>query len=348
MQITDSGAKSWVFRFQLNKKRREMGLGSASIITLQEARAKSLEARRTVAAGIDPIAARKPETVATWGEWVTMFIDAHKSGWRNDRQAEQWKQSLEDYGPKKDTHPGKVDTEMVLACMNKPMGESTFWKSKTETATRVRARIERVWDMAKVGKAVTGENPARWRGHLDKMLPKPSKVRKTRHFAAMPYSELPGFMADIRARKGVGYKMMRLVILTCLRTSETLGVCPGELDIDARIWIVPGERMKAGKPHTVPLNQEAIDILAGLRMPVELDPETMLHLLQHKLHKPYTIHGFRSSFRDWGSETTTHQNEVLEMALAHTIPNKVEAAYRRGELLEKRRSLMDDWGDYLR
>jgi integrase len=351
LQVTASGARSWILRYQLAGKRREMGLGSASLFGLADARQRAAQQRKLLADGIDPIGARRAaQSVVsrTWGEAVEDFIASHAPGWKNDSQADQWRQSLADYGPGKELPVAAVDTVLVVRLLRK------IWTDKTETATRVRGRIERVWDAERVAGSVTGENPARWRGHLDKLLAKPSKVSKPAHFRAMPYAEVPAFMARLAEKEGRARTALRFTILTAARTAETTGALWKEFDLDAKLWTIPPERMKAGREHVVPLSDAALAILKGQprnKPPFALSENAMLYLVQKPSPKgyglPFTVHGFRSSFRDWGSEETDFPREVLEMALAHTIADKTEAAYRRGALLAKRRELMDAWAAYL-
>lgn len=342
LQVTESGTRSWVFRYQRQGKRREMGLGPIALVSLQEARQAAVHQRRVLAAGDDPIAARRPAQAATWGDCVDAYLLAHKTGWKNGAQHDQWEQSLRDYGPDRAMNVAGVDTPTVLKCL------SPIWTVKTETAARLRGRIERVWDLAKVSGFVAGENPARWRGHLDKMLPKPSKVAKRQHHKAMPYAALPAFMARLRASKAKSAKALRFTILTAARTEETVGSDWAEFAGD--LWTIPAARMKAGKEHVVPLVAEAVEILAGQPKgapPFALSENTMLYLMQKHMKEPYTVHGFRSSFRDWVSETTHFPGDVAEAALAHTIKDKTEAAYRRGAMLVKRRELMEAWAAFL-
>lgn len=350
LQVTGTGARSWIYRYQLRGRRREMGLGSAGAVSLAQARDRAAEARTLVAHGHDPLevrdAARAPGT--TFGDCADAYIEAHKGAWKNDEQAKQWTQSLADYGPPRDLPVGSVDTDAVLACL------SPIWASKTETASRTRARIERVLDWARVKGYRSGENPARWRGHLDKLLPKPSKVSKVRHHRAMPYADAPAFMARLKAREARSRTALRFTILTAARTEEVVGSSWGEFDLEAGLWSVPGERMKGGRPHVVPLPAAAVALLRGLDRkapPFALSENAMLLLVQKAppsgFGLPYTVHGFRSTFRDWAADTTDFDGDVVEMALAHTVRNKVEAAYRRGQLLDKRRQLMEAWAAFL-
>jgi integrase len=348
--IGPTGARSWVLRYQLRGRRREMGLGSATVVTLQEARAAAQAQRRMLATGEDPIANREAAkaTGKTFGECADALIDSLRPSWKNDAQAEQWAQSLRDYGPPREMAVADVDTIAVMACLR------PIWASKTETASRVRSRVERVLDWAKVHQLRTGDNPARWKGHLDHLLPRPSKVTKPDHHAAMPYAQVPAFMVRLAERDGRARRALRFTILTAVRTNETTGAAWPEFDLDAALWTIPADRMKGGREHIVPLSVPALAILRSLPRdvpPFTLTENAMLYLLQkprpNGLGLPFTVHGFRSSFRDWAAEETDHPNEVVEMALAHAIRNKAEAAYRRGTLIEKRRQVMDSWAAYL-
>lgn len=343
-------SRSWLYRYQIAGKRREMGLGSALVYGLAEARARRDAARRLVADGIDPLTtAAPPAAIRTWKQAVDAFIAKQASGWRNDAQQAQWHQSLAAYGPPEGTPVAAVDTTLVAKLL------SAIWTSKTETATRVRGRIERIWNAEKVRGTVSGENPARWRGHLENLFAPPAKVAKRRHFAAMPYAVMPAFMPRLRARPALSAQAMELTILTAVRTGDVVGAHWSEFDLAAKLWTIPAARMKAGRAHTVPLSDAAVAILASLSpgtRPFPLSENAMLYLLQRPppkgLDEPYTVHGFRSSFRDWAAEMTDTPGEVAEMALAHAIKDKTEAAYRRGALLDKRRVLMDAWAAYLR
>lgn len=348
--IGPTGAKSWVLRYQIRKRAREMGLGSAALVSLQEARAAAIAQRRLLAQGLDPLEERKAAAAvgSTFVECAEALIKSLEPGWRNDAQAEQWRQSLRDYGPRADMPIKDVDTAAVMACLQ------PIWATKTETASRVRGRIERVLDWARVHGLRSGDNPARWRGHLDKLLPKPTKVTKPRHHEAMPYAEVPVFMARLAERDGAARRALRFTILTAARTGEVTGADWSEFDMGDAVWTIPADRMKGGREHRVPLSTAAMAILRTLprdRPPFALSENAMLYLLQREPPKgyglPFTVHGFRSSFRDWAAETTEFPNELVEMALAHAIRNKAEAAYRRGNLLERRRRLMEAWAEFL-
>lgn len=347
LNVTDGGTRSWVMRYQLRGARHEIGLGPTSLVSLQEARQRALEHRRALARGEDPLEARRAARALqrpTWGQCVDRFIAAKRSGWKNAEQAHQWEHSLRAYGPDRALPVDRVDTGVVLACL------APIWAAKTETASRVRGRIERVLDFARVSEYREGENPARWRGHLDHMLAAPTRVARRRHFAAMPYPDVPAFVAALRARRAHSALALRFTILTAARTDEVIGAPWSEFDLDRALWTIPPERMKAGREHAVPLSDQALALLADLPLdapPFALSENAMLYLVQKRMRRPVTVHGFRSSFRDWAAETTRFPAEVVEMALAHAIKDKTEAAYRRGTLLEKRRELMQAWADFV-
>jgi integrase len=348
LKVTDAGTRSWIFRYTRHGKTTDMGLGPLPLVSLLEAREKAAQCRRDILQGADPLETRKaaqaPSASMSWGECADAYIDAHRSGWKNDAQAGQWTQSLEAYGPDRHLAVAAIDTAAVMDCLR------PIWTTKTETATRVRGRIERILDWARVSGYRHGENPARWRGHLDKLLPKPSKVKTVKHHAAMPFADVPAHMAALALRRAHSAKALRFTILTVVRTDETVGADWPEFDLDAALWTIPAQRMKAGKEHVVPLVPEVVAILRALpkdKPPFALSENAMLYLVQRHMKLPFTVHGFRSSFRDWAAETTDFPSEVVEMALAHTIKDKTEAAYRRGALLDKRRQLMEAWSDYL-
>ncbi|MGJ4952463.1 tyrosine-type recombinase/integrase [Bradyrhizobium sp. HKCCYLS20291] len=366
LQVTGDGentpAKSWIFRFTLRGRSREMGLGSFLIFGLGEARAKAAECRRQVYEGIDPIEARRAQraqvalevaAALTFKECTKQYLAAHSAGWRNAKHAAQWSSTLKTYA---DPVIGSlsvhgIDTALVMKIIE------PLWSKKPETASRLRGRIEAVLDWATVRGFRQGENPARWRGHLDKLLPARAKVRRVKHHAALPYDELPAFMAALRAQDGVAARALQFLILTAARTGEVIGARPEEIR-DA-IWTVPAGRMKSSKEHRVPLSAAALAIIDTLRKEQSgahlfpggkrdkpLSNMAMLALLDRMERSDLTAHGFRSTFRDWAAERTNYPNEVVEMALAHTIGSKVEAAYRRGDLFEKRKSLMADWATF--
>src|SRR5262245_61560791 len=337
-----------------------MGLGSANLVSLAEARAKARDARRLLLDKIDPIEARRAqhcerllETARgkTFRDCAEGYIASHEAGWRDLRSHKQWVRSLISYVYPRigDLSIAAIDTALVLAVLE------PIWKTKPETASRVRGRIESVLDWAKARGYRDGENPARWRGHLDHLLPARNKVRRVKHFAALPYAELPALMVKLRAQPELPARALEFLILTAARTGEVLGAQWDE--IDGNVWTVRAERMKAGKPHRVPLSDRVVEILAslpregefifvGARTSAVSNPHQLKRALQRTGYDNITVHGFRSTFRDWAAETTAYPNHVVEMALAHAVGNGVEAAYRRGDLFEKRRRLMQDWSEY--
>ena len=363
LQVSESNTKisrAWLLRFQLNGRARHMGLGPYELVTLAEARGKARDARRLLLDKVDPIEARRAqyrerllETARgkPFRECAEAYIASHEAGWRDPRSHRQWVRSLTSYVYPRfgDLPVAAIDTALVLAALE------PIWRTKPETASRVRGRIESILDWARVRGYRTGENPARWRGHLDHLLPARNRVRRVKHFAALPYAELPALMARLRDQRGAPAAGLEFLILTAARTNEVLGARWGE--IDGNVWTVPAERMKSGKPHRVPLSDRAVEIVASLPREAEFifvgagtSATSNPHQLKRALHRMgydnITVHGFRSCFRDWAAETTTHPNHVVEMALAHVIGNGVESAYRRGDLFEKRRQLMQDWSEY--
>lgn len=359
LRITPQGSSSWQFRYTIGGKRRLMGLGGCSDVGLAEARDKAAQARKQVKQGIDPLEAKHIEEVeeqakaTTFKDAANEYIKLHRAGWKNAKHAQQWENTLRDYVfPRFGDKPiQEVDTAQVLAVL-KPI-----WQEKPETANRVRNRIELVIDAQRAQGIFTGSNPAAWRGHLDKLLPKRSKASKSHH-AAMDYRKLPEFYARLQAeRESLSSTALALTILTACRTSEVLLAEWDEFDLDEALWTIPGERMKAGRPHRVPLSGEALRLLEtlpnrkGLLFPGQrkgkpLSNMAMTMCLRKLKHPDLTVHGFRSTFRDWAAEETHYPNIVAEQALAHVVGNAVEAAYRRGDLLEKRRALMADWAAY--
>jgi len=353
-------SRAWLLRFQLNGKARHMGLGPYGLVTLAEARAKARDARRLLLDKVDPIEARRAqhrkrllETARgkTFRECAEGYIASHEAGWRDPRSHKQWVRSLVAYAYPHigDLSVTDIDTALVLVTLE------PIWKAKPETASRVRGRIESILDWAKARGYREGENPARWRGHLDNLLPARSRVRRVEHFAALPYAELPTLMAKLRTRPELSAAALEFLILTAARTNEVLGARWDE--VGGNVWTVSAERMKAGKAHRVPLSNRAAEILAslpregefifvGTRTSAASNPHQLKRVLQRAGYDDITVHGFRSTFRDWAAETTAFPNHVVEQALAHAISSGVEAAYRRGDLFEKRRELMQDWADY--
>jgi integrase len=354
--VRDSGARGWVLRFQIGGRRRDMGLGPYPEVTLADAREEALEKRRLIRKGIDPLAQRTRSKLRTFRETAEALIESKKPGWRNAKHASQWTSTLTTYAyPKLGGLDVKsVDTEAVLDVLR------PIWTTKTETASRVRQRIEAVLDYATATKARTGENPARWKGHLDHLLAKPSKVRRVKHHPAMPWQDAPGFMVELGKREGEAAKALAFTVLTAARSGEVRGMRWREIDLEARVWTVPAGRIKGEREHRVPLQDAAIALLGDVGEPDELvfagakagkplsDMSLSAVLRRMKIDPEVaTVHGFRSTFRDWAGETTAHSREVIESALAHKLKDKAEAAYARGDLFAKRRRLMQDWVDYL-
>lgn len=361
LQITGA-AKSWILRAKVGAKRRDMGLGGFPTVTLAQAREKARIARETINAGTDPIlereraqsALRSAQTGAVkFSDAARMFIDARGDEWRNAKHRQQWVNTIEKYAA---PTIGKllvadIRKEHVLLVLE------PIWKTKTETASRVRGRIEHILDWAKAHGHREGENPARWRGHLDKLLSKPSKIAKVEHHAALPIDEMGTFMTDLRQREGTGARALEMLVLTAARSGEIRGATWEEIDLDGALWTIPGERMKGGKEHRVPLSNRVVEMLRALpRMEgtdlvfpgskkKPLSDMTLIAVMQ-RMKAEAVPHGFRSTFRDWASERTSYPAEMAEMALAHTLTNKVEAAYRRGDLVAKRAGMMEAWAKF--
>lgn len=381
-QISQTGGTSWVYRYKIAGKARMMGLGRYPETGLAEARGKAAEARKATKAGNDPLAARDAERerqkmeaererlyleeqraamertklrAVSFKTVATDYIAAHRAGWKSIKNAQQWENTLAAYAEPIIGHlpTSEITTEHVLEILR------PIWAKKTETASRVRNRIELILDAAKARGLRDGENPARWRGHLDKLLPKRSKIQPVQHHAALPWPELPAFMTELARHDAPSYKAMRLTILTACRTSEVLNATWDEIDLKARTWTIAASRMKASKDHRVPLSDAAHDVLQSLT-PIKGSPYlfpgqrrgrplsnlAMLMTLRRLGRGDLTMHGFRSTFRDWAAENTHYPREVCEMALAHTVATGAEAAYWRGDVFEKRRALMADWATY--
>jgi integrase len=371
--VRGPAARFWLYRYQVAGRRREMGLGAAvgrDAVSLAAARRRADDLRRSVRAGIDPLAQRDAEAAAasasaaakaarlTFRQVAGMCIASREAGWRNDKHRHQWQQTLTDfaYGHFGDLPVADVDTAHVMLALD------PIWRVKPETASRVRGRIEAVLDYASAREWRRGENPARWRGHLESLLPARSKLATVEHHAALPWREIGSFMAALRAQEGNAAKALELIILTAARTKEAIGARWDEIDLKAKVWTIPAERMKAGKEHRVPLSEPALAVLLGmlpLRNPEAgdwvfpgqkegrpLSNMACLMALRRMGRGDLTAHGFRSTFRDWAGESTSYPRELAEAALAHAIESKVEAAYRRGDALERRRPLMDDWASF--
>jgi integrase len=377
--------KSWIFRYAVGsreeKRERKMGLGPYPLVTLAMARELAIECSLKRLRGIDPLEEREAEKrtkavatakTITFEKAAELYIAAHRAGWRSVKHASQWPSTLKTYA-----YPvfgelavRDIDTGLVVRVLE-PM-----WTTKTETASRVRGRIEAILDWAKVNGYREGENPARWSGHLDHLLPERGKVRKVEHHPALPYAQMPEFMAALRARTGVSARCLEFTILTAARTSEVTGATWDEIDTDDKVWTVPGERIKGGREHRVPLSDAAASVIEHMRslrqsdhvFPGDREGKTLGHtamldvLRRMNVHRekaglPRLVdpkegnedvvpHGFRSSFRDWVSEETNFPSDLAEAALAHIKGDKVEAAYQRGTMFQKRRELMDAWAAY--
>lgn len=358
LSISKDGRRRWVFLFRWRGKLREMGLGTPRDVPLARAREAATRARELVADGRDPLEARqvKQRAVPTFGEQADEFVEAMRSQWRNDKHVAQWQMTLREYAaPLRPLAVDAVTTSDVVAVL-KPL-----WQTKPETASRLRGRIERVLDAAKAHGLRVGENPARWRGHLDLLLPKRHRLTRGHH-KAMPYSDVPAFVARLREGTGVSGRALEFTILTAARSGEVLGARWSEIDVATRVWTVPGARMKAGREHRVPLGERALLIVAEMRglaaaygdnpfvFPGQRAGKGLsvmaLEMVLRRAGVTDTPHGFRSAFRDWAGEETAFAREVAEAALAHLVGDAVERAYRRGDALEKRRALMEAWALY--
>jgi len=365
LRVKASGAKSWAFCYMLAGKSREMGLGPFPTISLADARTKVVDCRKLLANSNDPIDARAAGRAQlaqaaahsiTFDEAAKRYIAGRRATWKNAKHIAQWENTLTTYaGPIFGHMPvAEINTALVLRVLE------PIWTTKHETASRLRQRIESVLAWAAVHGYRSGDNPARWRGHLDQTLPKISKEERVEHFPALPYREVSSFMKKLRKQEGVAARALELTILTAMRTDAVIAAKPDEFDLHEAVWTVPAARIKGKKrtAHKVPLSARAAAIarelieaggdyvFPGLRERTPLSNGAMLQLLDRMGHGDITVHGFRSTFKDWASECTAFPEIVSEMALAHTIPNKVEAAYRRGDLLEKRRQLMHAWAKY--
>jgi integrase len=381
LQVNSNGA-SWIYRYMLRGLAREMGLGPLALYGLKEARTKALDARRLRYEGFDPIDTRRAARARakldaakaiTFKQCAEAYIKAHRAGWRNAKHAAQWSSTLATYAePIIGALPVQsIDTALVMKVLEQPVcdvpdkPDAILWTAKPETASRLRGRIESILDWAKVRGYRNGENPARWRGHLDKLLPARTKVRKVEHHAALPYHELTEFMMQLRKQAGIAARALEFAILTAARTGEVIGARWVEMNLAEKIWIIPAGRMKAGKEHRVPLTGEAMAILKEMKYLVDADSVeaeafvfpggksgqplsnmAFLMVLRRMKRDDVTAHGFRSTFRDWAAESTNFPSEVAEMALAHAVSSKVEQAYRRGDLFERRRRMMIAWATF--
>lgn len=366
LQVSGARTKSWTFRFKspITGKTRDMGIGALQDRNLAEARDMARDCRNMLAAGVDPIEARHKVRVEarlaaartkTFDDCAAAYIDAHAAGWRNAKHQWQWRQTIAAHASPKigAMSVADIETADVLRVLE------PIWRKMPETAGRIRQRLERILNWATSQGYRQGDNPARWRGHLDNLLPKRSKVKPKQNYPALAYADVGAFMAELRGRSAIAARALEFTILTAARSGETLGARWAEIDFDAKLWIVPAERMKGGKDHRVPLSDAALDVLRplqaarasdfvffGQQADKPLSEMAMLMLLRRMGRADVVVHGFRSTFRDWTAERTSFPNHVAEMALAHTIGSDVEAAYRRGDLLDHRRRLMDAWAGF--
>ena len=361
--VKESGAKSWILRTVVGNKRRNIGLGGYPEISLAMAREKAREARELISNGIDPIEQKRAIKAALLKSqngrmsFSQAAIKCHEKKvpeFKNEKHAAQWIRTIESYANPIIGNIPVDDIELphILKILE------PIWAAKTETATRLRQRLENVFDWAKISGYRKGDNPARWKGHLDAILPTPTKIKKVKHFAALPWVDIGEFIIQLRNRKGIGARALEFIILTACRSGEVRLATWDEIDLENRVWIIPDERMKTGKEHRVPLVDDAIKLLKNLprfegsnyvftgARGGPLSDMTISKVLK-KMKVDAVPHGFRSTFRDWCAENTNYPSEVAEQALAHTIPNAVEAAYRRGDLFEKRRRLMESWAQYI-
>jgi integrase len=364
LNVSPTGTKSWLFMWVVDGKRREMGMGSYPAVSLSKARSKANDCREAVAEGRDPIAEKAKEAEPTFGECADKFIESIKAEWRNDKHEYQWRQTLGDSYCQslRSKRVSQITTEDVLKVL------TPVWTAKSETASRLRGRIERVLEYAKVKGWRSGENPAAWRGNLRNLLPRRQKLQRG-HQPAMSYSDVPAFVVRLRASEAMAARALEFTILTAARSGETIGAKWQEIDFDRKVWTVPAERMKGGEIHVVALSSPAVDLLqrlyevrrgdfifAGDPRPGNkqdakpgrpLSNMAMMMLLRRMKFTDITVHGFRSAFRDWAGDETSFPRDVAEAALAHKVGNEVERAYRRSDALEKRRKLMQAWADYL-
>jgi integrase len=362
LQVKPGGGKYWIFRYVYSGARYDLSLGAYPGITLREARIRATAARAQLNKGDRPEATWRVkrqvirptgnQTPALFKDYAAACIATKRAEWRNPKHAEQWVATIETYANPVIGHKAvaDVDLEDILKIL------TPIWHTKTVTAARLRGRLEWVLASATTRRLREGPNPAAWRGLLETILPNPEKIKKEEHHAAMPYVDVPAFVSQLRDRDGVAALALEFLILNASRTGEVIGGRRLEISENG-IWTIPGHRMKAGKDHRVPLTQRSLELLQLARS-LDSGSEYLfswkgkplsnmaMAMLVRRMGRNVTVHGFRSSFRDWVSEETSHIPEVAEKALAHTIPNKVEAAYRRGDLLEPRRRLMEDWAEY--
>lgn len=362
LHISDNRARSWILRATVGSKRRDMGLGGFPDVTLAGAYEKAREARLTIEQGNDPILARKQAqsaliaaqaTELTFSKAATAYVDAHGDEWRNPKHRQQWVNTLATYAEPVIGNMLVRDVAQthILAILE------PIWKTKTETATRVRGRIESVLDWCTVRGHRKGDNPARWKGYLDQLLPAPGKIAKVEHHPALHIDKVGTFMRDLRTRQGTAARALEFAILSAARSGEVRGMLWSEVDLKAGVWVIPAERMKAEKEHRVPLSKPLAGILIAHPQQEGIDlvfpaprggvmSDMTLTAVTRRMGVDAVPHGFRSTFRDWAGERTNFPRDMAEMALAHSVGDKVEAAYRRGDMLEKRRQMMQSWADF--
>lgn len=354
--VVKGDARSWVLRYQINGRRREMGLGRWPDVSLEKARRKALERRQELADGVDPLESRARRKTLTFRGAAEALIEAKRPGWRNEKHANQWPSTLQAYAYPKlgERDVRHIETEDVLAVLR------PIWMAKPETASRLRQRIEAVLDYASALKGREGENPARWKGRLDHLLPAPSRIRAVKHHAAIHWRDAPALMHELAGMDGMSARALAFVILTAARSGEVRFMTGGEVDVAMGVWTVPASRMKAGKEHRVPLVTAALALIGeaagqpdALVFPSPtrdnrpLSDMSLIAVLKRMGRGDLTVHGFRSTFRDWAGETTSHPREVIEAALAHRLKDEAEAAYARGDLFVRRRRLMEDWAAFV-
>jgi integrase len=353
LSISPNGGRRWVFLFRWHGKPTEIGLGSARDVTLARARELAGQARAKLAEGVNPKDARRPTQPATFGECADRLIEAMRPSWRNAKHIGGWEMTLRRYAaPLRRLPVDKIITDDVLSVL-KPL-----WNERPETASRLRGRIERVLDAAKAQGLRSGENPARWRGHLSQLLPMRARLTYG-HYAAMSYRDVSTFVVKLQSQEGIAARALEFLILTATRAGEALGARWEEFDLEHAVWTVPPIRMKAGREHRVPLSPRALEIVKeirevrcedfvfpGRKPGKSSSGRSVLNVLRRMKIEGATVHGFRSTCRDWTAECTNFPNEVCEAALAHAIENRTEAAYRRGDLFDKRRKLMEEWATY--
>lgn len=353
LNVKPSGAKSWAFIWKQNGKRNEMGLGAYPAIKLAKARALAIECRESVAEGRNPISERKKDAVPNFGDCADMFLASMEGQWRNEKHRAQWRMTLEQYAsPLRSKSVAEISTDDVLKVL------TPIWQTKAETASRLRGRIERVLDFAKARGWRTGENPALWRGHLKNILPARQKLTRGHH-AAMPYRDIPAFMEQLPGKEAMAARGLEFLILTAARSGEVLGATWPEMDLENAVWTIPAKRMKAGKEHRVPLSPRALAIVKALhenrisdfvfpgqKKDRPLSGMAFEMLMRRMKADAFTVHGFRSAFRDWVGDETQFTREIAEQALAHRVGDATERAYRRADALDKRRNLMAAWADY--